>query len=754
MPPERAVPGPRPVFKPAFHVEVVNPDGVFLLSERSHFLLEGALYCRLAPLLDGDHTVDDIVDALADETPPAEVYYALGRLEKRGYVEHVDAAVSPERAAYWQALGLDVPVAERRLRETTVALVQFGAVPLEDFSAALTALNIRLGGDAALAVALTDDYLQEGLCDFNAAALRSGRPWLLVKPVGTLLWIGPVFRPGRTACWECLAQRLRGNREVESYLQYRKGITTPFPTSRAALSASVQAALGLAALETARALAQGEQPGLAAVLTTLDTTTLETQKHTVVRRPQCPRCGPPGYTPNRDPVPMIPQSRLKAFTADGGHRVVSPQRTFAQYEHHISPFTGAVGLLTRIPVDEDGLLHVYVAEHGADTVHDNLKNLRHGLRSHNAGKGVTDAQARVSALCEALERYSGTFQGDEIRRQASYRRLGAGAIHPNACMLFSDRQYARRDEWNARAIIYQHVPEPFDEDAEIEWTPVWSLTAREFKYLPTAYCYFNYPPWPGWEYGWADSNGSAAGNVLEEALVQGFLELVERDSVAVWWYNRLRRPAVDLDSFDEPYIQELRRQHRKLHREVWVLDLTGDLGVPTFAAVSRRVDRAEENILFGFGAHFDARVGVLRALTELSQDLMETRGLDPSGEGGGFEPECLPWWTTATCANQPYLVPTDAPPRGRTDYQSAPSDDLRDDVVRCQALVEQQGMELLVLDQTRPDIGLSVVKVIVPGLRHFWPRFAPGRLYDVPVKLGWLPAPLAEEQLNPFPLLA
>ena len=61
-------------------------------------------------------------------------------------------------------------------------------------------------------------------------------------------------------------------------------------------------------------------------------------------------------------------------------------------------------------------------------------------------------------------------------------------------------------------------------------------------------------------------------------------------------------------------------------------------------------------------------------------------------------------------------------------------------------------MEMLVLDQTRQDIGLNVVKVIVPGLRHFWQRLGPGRLYDVPVQMGWLDKPLTEEELNPIPL--
>ncbi len=60
----------------------------------------------------------------------------------------------------------------------------------------------------------------------------------------------------------------------------------------------------------------------------------------------------------------------------------------------------------------------------------------------------------------------------------------------------------------------------------------------DFKYLPTAYCYFGYPLFYEPDC-WADTNGCAAGNTLEEATVQGFMELVERDSVALWWYNRI-----------------------------------------------------------------------------------------------------------------------------------------------------------------------------------------------------------------------
>ena len=54
---------------------------------------------------------------------------------------------------------------------------------------------------------------------------------------------------------------------------------------------------------------------------------------------------------------------------------------------------------------------------------------------------------------------------------------------------------------------------------------------------------------------------------------------------------------------------------------------------------------------------------------------------------------------------------------------------------------------------TKADCGVPVVRVIAPGLRHWWARLGPGRLYDVPPKIGWIPKKLREEELNPEPYL-
>jgi ribosomal protein S12 methylthiotransferase accessory factor len=126
--------------------------------------------------------------------------------------------------------------------------------------------------------------------------------------------------------------------------------------------------------------------------------------------------------------------------------------------------------------------------------------------------------------------------------------------------------------------------------------------------------------------------------------------------------------------------------------------------------------------------------------------------IDPKQAYRDRDREAIDWWKTATLKNHRYLLPDEASPaKTQANYPQQWSDDIYIDVKNCVSLAEAKGLETMVLDMTRPDLGLSVVKVIVPGLRHFWPRFGVGRLYDVPVQMGWLSEPLTEEQLNPLP---
>jgi ribosomal protein S12 methylthiotransferase accessory factor len=289
------------------------------------------------------------------------------------------------------------------------------------------------------------------------------------------------------------------------------------------------------------------------------------------------------------------------------------------------------------------------------------------------------------------------------------------------------------------------TPAPFDPSAKIEWSPVWSLRDQRFKYLPTSLLYFFHKGNSAAGHIHADSNGCAAGNTREEAIVQGFLELVERDSYAIWWYNRVQRPEVDLSVFDDSYVRDLQIQLAETGRRLWVLDITNDLEIPTYVALSQSVENGQDFIEFGSGSHFDPRIAMLRSLTELNQflsiGLMGLRSTETMGDDGSG---------LLRLADHPYLTPNGDPPV-RPDLDSKFGRlDKREQVMTCMNLVKQLGLDFLVLDQTRPDIEVPVVRVIVPGFRHFYRRFAPGRLYDIPVKLGWLDRPVPEGDLNPI----
>lgn len=745
----------QPTFKSHFRVETVEAEGAFLLSERGAIVLSDRLYQLLVPLLDGNRTADEIVEQLQDKLPASYIYYALMELEQRGYLVENEEVLPINLARFCQHLTISTEDACRRLQATKVAIKTLGSLSASALIATLESLQIKVAKEANFEVVLTDDYLRAELVEIHKKNLMRSRPWMLVKPTGTLIWIGPIFHPEKTACWECLSQRLQGNRPVEGFIQRCRNASSPLTSPLADLPSTLQTALTMAATEIFKWIVQGENKRLEGVLVTHDTLSLEIQNHMLIKRPQCPSCGILRQQ-HRKPLPVVLGSQKKTFTADGGHRCVSPSATFNRYRHHISPITGVVRELSKLSRNLNGLTPAYLAKHHFASMFDDLSVLERNIGGRSAGKGKTDAQARASGLCEAIERYSGVFQGDEIRVKGSYRKMGDRAIHPNFCMNFSQAQYDNREAWNAQcASFFQRVPEPFDEEREIEWTPVWSLTYQDFKYLPTAYCYFGYPM-PAKPDCWADTNGCAAGNTLEESIVQGFMELVERDSVALWWYNHIQRPAVDLDSFDEPYFEALKCYYQSIGRELWVLDLTSDLNIPAFTAISRRCDHEVEDIILGFGAHFDPKLAVQRALTEVNQILPAVLAVDTDGTtqyAASSDFPAINWWKTATLENQPYLAPDKSvTPKVYSDYPQVANNDLLDDIKLCQQIVEQRGMEMLVLDQTRPDIGLKVVKVVVPGTRHFWKRLGLGRLYDVPVQLGLLKKPIPEKYLNPIPM--
>lgn len=748
---ELAEPGEQRIgFKRHLRPQIVQGEAVYLIGEAGVTAIQGTHVETLALLLDGTRDLAGLLRDVPAELSADKVARMLTRLAAAGLIGRrcgEDGSAGPEASlAYWDAAGLDPADAAAATTTSSVSVVAIDGIDHDVLAQALRRNGLTVtSGSGDLTVVACADYLAPELRDIDAACRAAGTPWLLVKPIGAQVCVGPFFTPGDGPCWRCLASRLSANRKAEAHVRARCGQRGPAPRPAIGLPSLAATAIEIASVEATKWLA-GLRHDAQRSIWSYDSLTMKVTQHEVRVRPQCAGCGDPEILARRAFEPVELTSRVKTSCDGGGHRSSSPQEVLDAYRHLVGPVTGVVREIRR---DENGPAFFNSFRSGSNVAAagDGLDGLRSALRADSGGKGVTPLDAEVGALCEAVERRSGAFFGDEARVSGSYRTLGDLAIHPDAVQHYHPRQFAGRDAWNAMHSSFQHVTTPFDEDEVMDWTPLWSLTARRHRFLPTGMLYFGAPCPPSIA---SNSNGCAAGSSLEDAVLQGLLELVERDAVAIWWYNRTPMPGMDLDSFHDTWIDELREVHASLGREVWLLDVTSDLGVPAMVAVSRRVDGPREDVMFGCGAHLEPRVAARRALTELNQCMpMVCEPVDLSV----FDIDMRRWFETTRLAEHPWLAPDPSvAPRDQFHHGYIHRPDLTDDIRTIQDTLEAKGMELLVLDQTRPDMGLPVVRVVVPGLRHFWSRFAQGRLYDVPVQLGRLARPRRYEELNPVPL--
>jgi bacteriocin biosynthesis cyclodehydratase domain-containing protein len=548
---------------------------------------------------------------------------------------------------------------------------------------------------------------------------------LLSGPAHIVCLRGPSVVVASVRCLHCLSTRLGERRALDILAATLCGL--PFVPLRSIASSDAESA---ADELLTPALAAPPSDRLLEWTPDVDAIT----EHQLVRVPGCPSCDPGGTSlmgvsaPATGTGPMV---------ATDGYRSSTPEQTWDRYRHHVSELVGAVPWVEPLGRPE---LNIYSAGPNLARVGQNLAEARGGLRAAAGGKGTTPAAARAGALAEALERTSVMYRGDEPYIVAALNDL-PNAVHPNTIQLFSPSQLEDVDrQWAAGYIapapdMFEQVPRSFDPTAPVEWSEYTVLGNNETRWLPASITWLFHPDSRGHGY-LACSNGLAAGNTFEEAALQGLLETVERDSVAMWWYGRCHRPGIDLDSIDDERVRIARRALERPGYRTWVLDLTADSGVPTCVALLAANDGS--GILLGCGAHLDPITAITRALTELAQIVGYW---ELTKNHAGQEQR---WFDTATLDSEPWLAPTHFIPVSPTPQFDSVEAALNSLVERLHGM----GLEVLVKDCTRSDIGLPVVRTFVPGFRHFWKRLGPGRLFDVPPRLGWRDGPYEESDLN------
>jgi YcaO-like protein with predicted kinase domain len=336
-----------------------------------------------------------------------------------------------------------------------------------------------------------------------------------------------------------------------------------------------------------------------------------------------------------------------------------------------------------------------------------------GISYYN-GKGTTQDDAHAGAIMEGIERHAGEYCDYPIT-VGSYNSL---------------RQ--RADCVNPVEIIVPAVGE-YSDDLEIEWVCGYDVLQSRKTFVPLNAVICPYVPQVGSVLFYASSNGLASGNTLIEALCHAICEIVERDAQAISVARSELRPVIrglaGLPS-DESASSSKRRislsglprraqlllaKLRKAGQEIYLYDLTCTADIATIECSIVEVNAdGSGNAYGGVGAHPDARVALLRAITEAAQSRL-------SCIQGGREdlPEIV---RHKACEGI-----TEVFAQGRwiefSDIPSIENERIDDDVRLFLERLPKEGIDQLVaFDLTRPEVGIPVVRIVVPRAET-WPVF-------------------------------
>ncbi|WP_083939581.1 TOMM precursor leader peptide-binding protein [Nocardiopsis chromatogenes] len=589
-------------------------------------------------------------------------------------------------------------------------------------------------------------------------------PWLPVRTELGVVVVGPLERPGTGGCLRCAqARRHRASTDPDgalaAFTAHRDTLAATPSTLLTPLAADTVAAL--VAAEAAR-VAAGELPRTAEAFLRVDLRTLEVSRHPFLPDPCCPDCAEPAVVPPGGPAAPQPRPKPDPHT----YRLRPDLDPADLRAHFVEPEAGLIRELQ------------YGTTAGMALVRAPMRlRDRHRSKRTESGYGRTRdfRTSETVAICEALERYGGLRQGDrpEVVR-ASYDEVAERAIDVPAIGLHPPESYARE---GFRCT-------PFDPGREYGWVQGYSFARRGPVLVPERLAYYGIGEESGHDpmFVLESSNGGATGSCLEEAILHGLLEVLERDAFLLTWYARLPVPRVDPSSAADRTIPLLVEQIR--HEQgyaVSLYDTTLDHGIPSVWAMAVRSDDDETRprVSCAAGAHLQPERAVLGALAELGPILDGLIGAYP-GEAERVGAMVADSANVQQMADHGLLyadsrafdrlrfltgsaprpgVPIDAS-FGTPARPLIAGADLTEDLLAVAGRLLADGLDVVAVDQTTSEhrrAGLNCVKVLVPGMLpmtfgHAYRRIhGLPRLRDVPFRLGYTPRPLEDADLNPFP---
>ena len=441
------------------------------------------------------------------------------------------------------------------------------------------------------------------------------------------------------------------------------------------------------------------------------------------------------------PSSLLRLNSIKKYSAASGDitpRVRSLEETLSQ----ITPICKKIGV-TRIS-DITYLDKLYIPNYSST-----LPGTDDSIWVYS-GKGPTNKHAKVSALMESVERYcslsstwpKGLIRGTFSKLSKRYNKV----LHPDEVVEPVESAYS-------------------DRDSIADYLLGFDLQNKEEVLVPAQLAfsrYFSKPPSVN-IFPYSHTNGLAAGNVLEEAICHALCEVIERDAISIAdlcassipysilerFMNSIKKvnngvqfceitgndfvddssifPDVDISKISDKFepLKFLVERFANSGISLLIKDITQkDIGLPTFSASSIEWITSDYGYLaIGYGTHLDSRIALIRAITELSQ----TRAVNIQGSRDDFKKiqykenddihkrkwQFIPATTSSQVdGNKKNIV--------FSEIKSYVLDDILNDIQFILGRLKKSGLSrAIIVDLTHPDLGIPVVRAIVPGLETF-----------------------------------
>ncbi|PWW00964.1 ribosomal protein S12 methylthiotransferase accessory factor [Paenibacillus cellulosilyticus] len=578
-----------------------------------------------------------------------------------------------------------------------------------------------------------------------------GIPWLCCYVYQGEGMVGPLIRPGQPGCSQCAdIRRSRAGRDREEMDDELMSLVFPdlSPPPLEELSPSGLRHLAyILAAEVAKVL-RGEEAHAEGSIYFVNLSTLRTTIHYVLPESNCPVCSQlPDDSMEAAKITLRPCMKLSRDHYRS--RSIRDLQKVLRRDY----WDSRTGLLNDKQLD---LLSVFASS---------VANLPTSMFNEvTGGHSHCYADSELAAILEGLERYCGFApRGKRTVVYDSYSNLKNTAMDLSRIGFHSQEQIERPG----------FLLVPFDPSAEMPWVWGYSFLQERPILVPERLGYYSF----GYEGGFVyeTSNGCAIGGSLEEAILYGLLEVVERDSFLMTWYARLTVPRLDYrSSEDKELVLMIERVRAVTGYEVQLYNTTMEHGIPRIWAVAKGGADQKLNLVCAAGAHLDPIRAAKSAVHELDVTITRMEGrwearqmeaeamFHDSSLVQDMEDHALLYSLPQSEERLGFLLNEQRPLRTFQE-QFVPvlkHDDLTDDLKQVLQVFRNLNLEVIVIDQSSSETlrnGLYCVKVLIPGMipmtfgHQFTRLIGLDRVLEVPMELGYTNRRLSPEELNPYP---